>query len=531
MFRPTTLATTLATTLLLVTACLTAAAGSTVAAAPDVVPAARAASRSLSVSPTTHVGGQSLTWTGSVGHPGVRRLVLQRYLGRPGDHWLPVDGFASRTRADGSFTFSYPAPDMLGIFFRVKAGAYTSPRREFNAKAQDLTIALTGQRATLPALVDVAEPFGITVDTTPDGILRSSSTNGLPVFAGRRLTLQRRVGGSWSTLATTTVDAQGLGSFPGLTEPAGVPVYRVREENVTGGGNRIGWTQSFPLYVYVGPEAQAQYAQAQSVAQLAVPVTASGQRISGATTTAAQTYRWAPSIWDFDWETGQSLTSPPSRGTSNRGTWLDYSDGGGRVIRRNGAILIDSKRRDAAGPGDFGTTRVTLQGQSAKQGRWETRLHLRDASERGDGTYAVSAELVPARAADYDCGAHNITIAQISPFTRAFQIGVRSPTSTWTRTASATSNPVVGSHNFAVEVTSTHLTWFVDGRPVGSVKAADALSGVPMTLRLSLAGDGQEEMDQVSLFSDWQRGFPVDRGRQVVSKVALTRHAAAAPAC
>lgn len=518
--------TSLATILLLVLATLPGVTGS---AATADAPAAQASSRSLTVSPSTYVGGQHLTWTGNVGHPGVRRLVLERYLGRPGDSWAPVDGFASRTRADGSFRFSYPAPDMQSIFFRVKAGAYRSPAKEFEAKAQDLTIAVSGQSTTTPGMVDVDQPFGITVDTTPDDIFHSPTTKGLPVFVGRRLTLQKRVDGdSWSTIATTTVDAVGAGSFAGLTEPAGVTVYRVREENVSGGGNHIGWMQSFPLYVYVGPDAQAQYVQDHSVPQLAQPVTVGGTPVGSATTTAAQTYGWSPSIWDFAWEEGQSLTSPPSRGTSTRGRWLDYSDGGGRVFRRNGALLIDSKRRNGAGPGDFGTTRATLRGQSAVQGRWETRLHLRSATERGDRAYAITAELVPARAADYDCGAHNITVARIHPFTRSFEIGASSPTHTWSRTAQASSNPVLESTNFAVEVARKHLTWFVDGRPVGSIRSGAAFSGVPMTLRLSLVGVGDEEMDQVSLFSDWQRGYSIDRGRQTISKVALTRTPAAA---
>jgi hypothetical protein len=48
-----------------------------------------------------------------------------------------------------------------------------------------------------------------------------------------------------------------------------------------------------------------------------------------------------------------------------------------------------------------------------------------------------------------------------------------------------------------------------------------------MTLRLSLEGDGQAEMDQASLISDWQRGFPIDTAPLTVSPKKLVRGSAA----
>ena len=91
---------------------------------------ASAASPSLSVSPHNYVGGQRLRWTGNVGHRGERRLVLQFNMGTAtGGSWSTVDGFAARTRADGSFSFVHPAPSMFNIRYRVKAGQYVTPAR------------------------------------------------------------------------------------------------------------------------------------------------------------------------------------------------------------------------------------------------------------------------------------------------------------------------------------------------------------------------------------------------------------------
>jgi hypothetical protein len=497
---------------------------------------AHAAAGSLTVSPSNYVGGQRLTWTGNVGQRGARPLVLQAHMGRPGDVWSTVDGFRDSTFADGSFSFTYPAPSMFNIRYRVKAGEYVSPSKLFYAKTQELTIRVTGQpenNTNEPGTVASDRPFGITVDTTPENIYRSPDSHGLPVYRGRMLTLQSRLDGdTWRTLDTTTVDRRGLGEFFGLTAPDGVVVYRVRAENVFTNGNRIGWTQSFPLYVFVGRQAQV---QAQNSTQRSTfqatsatapaPVSATADSAFGAT--ASQRYGWQPALWDFAWEAGQSLTSRPARGTNRKGSWLDYSDGSGRAVKYNGGLSISSKRYNGAGPGDFGTTRTTLQGNAATFGRWEASMRVRSAYERGGRGYNIAAELVPANSSDYDCGRHNIQIASMSPFSQQVRFGVRSPEYRWSGTAIASTTPSQRPYRVAVEISRRHITWFLNGAPVGSVTDSAALSGVPMTLRLSLEGDGQAEMDQASLISDWQRGFPIDTAPLTVSPKKLVRGSAA----
>jgi hypothetical protein len=488
------------------------------------------------VAPTNYVGGQRLTWTGSVGHPGERRLILQFNMGiAVGNHWTTVAGFHDRTRPDGSFSFSYPAPSMFNIRYRVKAGKYVSAARVFNAKTQDLTVRVTGQpelNTNVPGRVGVDEPFGITVDTTPDNIFRSPESQGLPVFKGRTLALQERVDAStWRTLDTTTVGDDGRGYFTGLTEAAGVAVYRVRAGNYFTGGNQIGWTQSFPLYVLAGPEAQAWYATRYGVSPSAsVPV----DRPAGGGAqppTSSQHYRWFPSLFDFAWEYGQSLTSPPARGTRIRGGWAESSTGSGRVAKYNGGLALDSKRYTGAGPGDFGTTRATLYGNAMTRGRWETSLRIRNAFERGGRAYQVLAELIPAKASDYDCGRHNITVASLSPFSPRVEYGVRSGQDSWDGASAVDWIPLVRPYNVAVEVAQGHITWFLNGSPVGSVTDKAALPGVPLTLRLSLVGQPDAEMDQVGLISDWQRGFPVSTGQESVSRKKLPRRDAPAADC
>jgi hypothetical protein len=206
---------------------------------------------------------------------------------------------------------------------------------------------------------------------------------------------------------------------------------------------------------------------------------------------------------------------------------LDYSDGSGRAVKYNGGLSISSKRYNGAGPGDFGTTRTTLQGNAATFGRWEASMRVRSAYERGGRGYNIAAELVPANSSDYDCGRHNIQIASMSPFSQQVRFGVRSPEYRWSGTAIASTTPSQRPYRVAVEISRRHITWFLNGAPVGSVTDSAALSGVPMTLRLSLEGDGQAEMDQASLISDWQRGFPIDTAPLTVSPKKLVRGSAA----
>ncbi len=148
---------------------------------------------------------------------------------------------------------------MMNIHYRVRGGSAVSAPLTFLAKTQDLTIRVAGTRADAanpPGRVEAGRPFAIAVDTTPDE-LRGPTSRGLPVFEGRTLTLQRRVDAdTWDTLATTTVPADGATRFTDLEADAGVVVYRVRAEDHRTGGHRIGWTQSFPLYVLVGEQAQ-----------------------------------------------------------------------------------------------------------------------------------------------------------------------------------------------------------------------------------------------------------------------------------
>lgn len=485
---------------------------------------------SIHVSPTTYVGGQAVTFSGSLGVSGRRLITLQQFMGRPGDIWFPVKGYAGYTASNGSFRVRVPAPDMWGIRYRVVSRGLASPPALLEAKLQGADLWVSGADRTSPdqAATPIAGvPFDVSVDTTPM-IMGRRFGWGTPIFAGRGLTLQKRVSPTaWATLARTTETPDGHGYFTGLTESApGTVVYRVRQESLLAGGNRVGWSTSYPTYLSVDGSGPAQEPAVPTTVRYDAwqPLAASGTQLTPTMKTSFSTYGWGRKLFDFDWERGQSLADAPGTGA---GHWVESSDGTGRAAKVNGMLGLDSKRLVNVQPGDLGTTLATMTGNARSYGRWEVRFKAETVESAGRD-YDLRAELVPASFADYACGSRNILIGQVRPHSRALTIGVKNGTRNWSATRPLT---VISGHpSLAVEVEPGHITWFYAGRPVGTVRNTGAVSRVPLTLRLSLVGHGSDEMNKSSLDSDWQRGYAPTTGRQVLTGAAL-RYGAQPNAC
>ena len=488
----------------------------------------------LSVSPGDYIGGQRLVFEGNIGRTGTRTLRLQLNLGRPGDPWQTIENFRATSEPDGDFRFGYRAPAMFGKYMRVSArGGLHTPSWKFYAKSQDLVL-------DAPASVDAGETFSIGVDTTPttDDLKRRDDL-APPALPGRELTLQRRIGtyvpigyaDQWRTVATTTTDQQGEAVFAGLATSTDA-VYRVRQERWTENGDDIGWYPSFPTYVRVGGAGAAgSVPEVASSAPVAAPAPVS-RTVAVGSATAAERYQWRPSLWGFSWGYGESLSTPPVTGTDPVGWWLDAATGTGRAAKHNGGLMLDTQRQnsdDDRYEDSYGTTSATMRDNPMTRGRWEVRLRTK-STERDDADARVLIELVPDRPEDYACGARNITIADVSPHGSTVDIGVRNTAGTqWRRTVRDVRTNGV-SHAFAVEVGRRHITWFREGRPMGTVKARAAVPDVPMTLRLSVGDvvDGDPELNRTQAIFDWMRGYGLDRGRQFRGAAALARSTYAA---
>lgn len=471
---------------------------------PPTTVTARATSLSVSPPNGAFTAGQQLTFTGSLGRSG-KTVQLQTNMGRPGDVWRDVPGATGRTNGSGNFTILAQAPSMYGIHYRAVAGRRTTPTWTSQVRHQEVSVSAETELGWGQALV--GQPLTIT-----------ASTAAMPLIAGRGLSLQQRVGTGWTTVATTTVGPDAMGRFVVTPTTPGTVVYRVRLEDWNAGIGHVGWFPSYPLYVDVLASPPAEPArQGAPRSRAALPV-ATDARVAPAQTTAAATNKWGIQRFDFDWEHGESLTDKASIGTRRRGSWLDAGDGTGRVAMRNGAMQLSSA---PDGGTSRGSLRATLQGNTQQYGRWETRV-MPMTTARGTVDYRIRAELVPADAAQ-GCSGPAITLFDVAPSQSQVTIGATSANgSQWTRTVpGVTINNAF--HAFAVEVTAKKITWFIDGKAVGRVTDRAAISGQPLTVRLTMQASGAETMRTTRTLVDWVRAYPAGTGKKTKGGVRLGR--------
>lgn len=487
------------------------------AIAPSV--ASEPAAASLSVSPANgqFTAGQQLTLTGSMGKRGKRDVHVQSNMMRPGDIWRDISGTTARTNTAGNFTIQMPAPAMYGIALRVTSGSRSTPSFTSQVLHQGLGLSVDGGNDRLEQDQGIA---GIPLTITA----RSLSVAAL---AGRPVTLQRRVNGTqWTHVADGQLDATGTVSWTTTPTAAGVEVFRAVADDWTGGGSRVGWFPSFPHYVTVLAEAPAEGdAQARTTAAepTSMPFESSrpARAAPPAQATAGRTYRWGSARFDFDWEYGESLTSKPGIATVPRGRWIDSSSGTGRAALYNGALQMDVGSSTAYGP--LGNTVAHLSGNAQPYGRWETRVQPMGFGAPGTG-FALHVQLVPADSAKARCGNQAITVFRVSPGAPEPQIGALSSSGgSWTRQVpGVTANNAF--HAYAVEVTPKKITWFVDGKVVGKVSDPEAISGEPLTVRVSTeAVATQSRVQGARTLVDWVRAWPTGTGSKTRGGVSLTR--------
>jgi hypothetical protein len=472
---------------------------------------------SLRVSPSVHLGGQAVHFAGNIPALGVRTIHLQLNMLRPGDHWTDVPSSTFHTDLLGGFRFVFPAPSMFDIAYRVVSGSHVTRKYVFNAPPQEITLAPPGADTDFPIYrVSANRAFAVVADTTPD--VRSTHPTP-PVVLGRVVVLQERTDRlSWRALGHATVaDSSGEVAFTLPAPGPGQRVLRAVQKRWTEGANDIGWSASFPAYFTSEswPD-DLLYDDAANQAAPVGDVTESASR-----PTAALRYHWGFPLYDFAWDRGQDLDTPPGRGTRLVGAWADTSTGTGRVTPYNGALVLQSKLRHI-GPGDLGTTTATLRHNSQAHGRWEFRLqeHL---WEKGGAPYRFILELVPDTVPPGACAPSAITVADFTAGRTSLSVGIRNKAShaAWRRTQSDVVRPG-RAFNGAVEVGRDHVTWFRDAKPVGTVKDPHARLGVALTPRLSLVGE-QVEMNGAQVDSDWQRSFRLESGTQVTNAPGLTR--------
>lgn len=250
----------------------------------------------------------------------------------------------------------------------------------------------------------------------------------------------------------------------------------------------------------------------------------SPSRMAGADgVTAAQKFGWGIMQWDFAWEFGESLASPPYRGADAKvGHWTEDTFGSGRAVKYGGGVEFQSgdKQYNKVGP-DYGDSWLTLHDQSAKTGRWEVRERA-DQIETNAQRYRFVIELIPDDPTLDPCQ-RSITIADVTVADNSLKIGATGGATKWSKTFADGYPQNNSNYAFALQITGKRVTWFANGQAIASTGAAGARPTVPMTLRMRMVGQGAKEMNKTTAKVDWARYYDLTRGKVPPNGAALTQ--------
>jgi hypothetical protein len=169
--------------------------------------------------------------------------------------------------------------------------------------------------------------------------------------------------------------------------------------------------------------------------------------------------------------------------------------GVGVVRTKNGMLTIGASGRSVS---------ATLDAPGHDTGRWEIRWKSKQYGS-GRAPYTVRTELIPAGDRPQYCGARNIALESYTHGRAKAKFYVHNlPNLAFT---AAHRGRFGGDnwHTFAVEVTSTHISWFVDAHVVSTERRPEAFSGVPLTVRFSLNAVPGKAMNPARMQMDWLR--------------------------
>lgn len=215
---------------------------------------------------------------------------------------------------------------------------------------------------------------------------------------------------------------------------------------------------------------------------------------------AAKIHHWGLSQWHYGFtETrlGSDWKVASSTGTDGTGLFRP-----GQVNLQHGMLTINGTAGAVSGSAE-------LLGHARVAGRWETRLRSNQYSTAGH-RYRVVAALVPSAGRPGHCGAQDIDFAKFTIGSSRANVDIHNLPDVLDHYGKNL-DPTQW-HDYAVEVTSTHISWFVDGQVVTTDRRPDALSGVPLSVGFRLEATGGSGMNPGRMQMDWIRYYTMARG-------------------
>ncbi|MGA8258337.1 MAG: family 16 glycosylhydrolase [Nocardioides sp.] len=218
-------------------------------------------------------------------------------------------------------------------------------------------------------------------------------------------------------------------------------------------------------------------------------------------TNAAKVHGWGREAWEDEFESGPL-----------RRSWLVNKP---RYVNQQfGQLTLD------AGP-DSGTVTATAGDHAARYGRWESRVRAKQYDSRAAARFYW--ELVPV--GKFRCGAKSIVLASYRQDDPRVHGGVRTLQGT-PNGKGRNGGPVAREyhfskrlnlssgyfHTYAVEVTTDHITWFVDRDVIRTERRKGALDGTKYRVRFRIDAPAKKKtMARSRLQMDWVRYYDLER--------------------
>jgi len=204
-------------------------------------------------------------------------------------------------------------------------------------------------------------------------------------------------------------------------------------------------------------------------------------------TNAGKIYRWGVAAWKDEFK--QHLSK----------TWAVNHP---KLVRNQvGMLTLD-------GTAHSGSVTAAVRGHGHRYGRWEARVRAQQWSG-GHTPYHVVWELIPV--GDYGCGARSIVLSDFVPHARRANAYLRNRPNVQFSASVSRDLRNYKFHTYAVEVTKSHISWFVDTRVIMTERRPAAMAGARYKIRFRLAAKPGARMNPSRMQMDWVRYYSLER--------------------
>jgi hypothetical protein len=197
-------------------------------------------------------------------------------------------------------------------------------------------------------------------------------------------------------------------------------------------------------------------------------------------------------------------------------------EGPGQVRNQHGMLTLNTANK--------GTVSATLERPGRAYGRWEVRLRQRQYGHK-NAPYRVLTELVPATDEGEGCGEQNVALNRFKMGGNEVNFYIRSRPDNLYQASMRRGLGQDQWHTYAVEVTPTRISWFVDSHVIRSERRPDALTGRKFQVRFTMQAVKGKRMNKARMQMDWLRYWTLQAKNERSTKAPATKLSTYTLAC